>query len=228
MADLTVRENERSHIHAIARSYKEKGYEVLAEPQGHQLPEFLRPFQPDLIAHKAHKHIVVAVKSRGQCSRSSRVNELAQAVRKKADWKFELVLLGPENSLSVGQASPLTIEEVRSKMLDVASFLHHGYLEAAFLIAWSLAEATLRTLAVNEGMEAAKASPAYLLKHLTYEGIIPRSTYRHLMQLQQTRNAISHGFKPLQLTVETVQELIDLIDNILLPELDNASGVPSL
>ena len=222
MADVTVRENERSHVHAIARSYKERGYEVLAEPQGHQLPEFLRPFQPDLIAHKGQNHIVVAVKSRGQFPKSSRVNELAQVVRKKADWKFELVLLGPENSLSVGRALPLTIEEIRSKMADVASFVEHGHLEAAFLIAWSLAEAILRMLAVNEGMDAEKAIPAYLLKHLTYEGIISRDTYRHLAQLQQTRDALIHGFKPLQLNAETVRDLIDLVGNGLLPELDNA------
>ena len=120
------------------------------------------------------------------------------------------------------RALPLTVEEIRSKMSDVSSLLHDGHLEAAFLIAWSLAEATLRMLAVNEEMDAERAIPAYLLKHLTYEGIISRDTYRHLAQLRQTRNAVAHGFKPLQLKAEAVRDLIDLIDNSLLPELDNA------
>ena len=34
--------------------------------------------------------------------------------------------------------------------------------------------------------------------------------------------SIVHGFKPLQLNTETVCELIDSIENCLLPELDNA------
>ena len=34
--------------------------------------------------------------------------------------------------------------------------------------------------------------------------------------------SIARGFKPLQLKAETVRELIDSIENSLLPELDNA------
>ena len=220
MADLTVHEKEMLRIHEIAQAYQEKGYEVLIQPQEHQLPEFLNQFQPDLIVNNGQEHIVVEVKSRGQFSESSQVNELAKAVQNKVGWKFELVLLGPENSLSVGEASPLTTEEIRLKMLEVTTFLNNGHLDAAFLIAWSLAEATLRTLAAIEGVDAKKATPAYLLKQMTYEGVISKETYQHLLILQQTRNAIAHGFKPQQLDRKTVLDLINLIDNELLKELN--------
>ncbi len=220
MADLTVQEKELLRINEIAKAYQEKGYEVLLQPQEHQLPDFLKQFQPDLIVHKGNEHIVVEVKSRGQFSQSSQVNELAKTVQKEVGWKFELVLLGPENSLSVGEASPLTAEEIHAKMLDAITFMHNGHLEAALLIAWSLVEAALRTLAMKEGIEAEKAIPTYLLKQLTYEGIISRESYRFLIDIQQTRNAIAHGFKPSQLKFETVQTLIHFIDNDLLQELN--------
>ncbi len=223
MVDLTARESERMRVEEIAQTYREKGYDVLIEPQGDQLPDFLQAFRPDLTVHKGDEHIVVEVRTRGQVSDFPQVNELAKAVKNEAEWRFQLVLLGPENSLSVAGASPFTIEEIRLKIVEVAFLVENGHLEAAFLMGWSLVEATLRVLAVKEGIEGETATPDYLFKQMTFEGIIARETYHALKHIQQTRNAIAHGFKSSQLTVETVQELIDLIDGELLQELDNVT-----
>ena len=223
MVDLTARESESLRVEEIAQTYREKGYKVLIKPQGDQLPDFLQAFWPDLIVHKGDEHIVVEVRTRGQISDFPQVNELAKVVKNEADWRFQLVLLGPENSLSVAGASPFTVEEIRSKIMEVALFVENGHLEAAFLMGWSLVEATLRVLAVQEGIEGETATPDYLLKQMTFEGLIARETYHDLKRAQQTRNAIAHGFKSSQLTVETVQELIDLIDGELLQELDNVA-----
>ena len=223
MVDLTARESERMRVEEIAQTYRDKGYDVLIEPRGDQLPDFLQAFRPNLIVHKGDEHIVVEVRTRGQVSDFPQVNELAKLVRNEADWRFQLVLLGPENSLSVAGASPFTVEEIRLKIKEVAFFVENGHLEAAFLIGWSLVEATLRTLAVKEEIAGETATPDYLLKQMTFEGIIARETYHDLKHAQQTRNAIVHGFKPSELTVETVQELINLIDGVLLQELDNVA-----
>ncbi len=223
MADLTARERGRLSVQKVGQAYRDKGYDVLIAPRGDQLPDFLQAFRPDLIAHKGDEHIVVEVKLRGRVSDFPQVNELAKVVRNEADWKFELFLLGPENSFFVDGASPLTVEEIRSKRKEVALFVESGHLEAAFLLGWSLVEAILRSLAVKEGIEGETATPDYLLKQMTFEGIIARETYHALKHAQQTRNAIAHGFKSSQLTVETVQELIDLIDGELLQELDNVA-----
>ena len=221
MADLTAHESERQRVQKVGQVYRDKGYDVLIEPQGDQLPDFLQAFQPDLIAHKGDEHIVVEVRVRGQVSDFPQVNELAKVVRNEAGWKFELFLLGPENSFFVDGASLFTVEEIRLKIVEVALFVKNGHLEAAFLMGWSLVEAILRVLAVIEGIEGETATPDYLLKQMTFEGIIARETYHDLKHAQQKRNAIVHGFKPSQLTAETVQELIDLIDGVLLQELDN-------
>ncbi len=223
MADLTARESEQQRIQKVGQVYRDKGYDVLMEPQGNQLPDFLQTFQPDLIVHKGDEHIVVEVRTRGQVSDFPQVNELAKVVRNEAGWKFELFLLGPENSFFMNGASPLTVEEIRSKRKEVALFFQNGHLEAAFLMGWSLVEAILRTLAVKEGIEGETATPDYLLKQMAFEGIIARETYHDLKRAQKTRDAIAHGFKSSQLTVETVQELIDLIDGELLQELDNVA-----
>lgn len=223
MADLTAPESESLRVQKVGQAYRDKGYDVLIEPQGDQLPDFLQAFRPDLIAHKGDEHIVVEVRMRGQVSDFPQVNELAKVVRNEADWKFELFLLGPENSFFVNGARLFTVEEIRSKIVEVALFVENGHLEAAFLMGWSLVEATLRVLAVKEGIEGETATPDYLLKQMTFEGLIARETYHDLKHAQQTRDAIAHGFKSSQLTVETVQELIGLIDGELLQELDNVA-----
>ena len=225
MADLTARESGRLGVQKVGQLYRDKGYDVLIAPQGNQLPDFLQTFRPDLIAHKGAEHIVVEVRMRGRVSDLPQVNELAKVVRNEADWKFELFLLGPENSFFVNGASLFTVEEIRAKIKkEVALFVENGHLEAAFLMGWSLVEAILRVLAVKEGIEGETATPDYLLKQMTFEGIIARETYHDLKRAQKTRDAIAHGFKSSQLTVETVQELIDLIDGVLLQELDNVAG----
>lgn len=223
MADLIAHESERQRVQKVGQVYRDKGYDVLIEPQGDQLPDFLQAFRPDLIVHKGDEHIVVEVRMRGQVSDLPQVNKLAKVVRNEADWKFELFLLGPENSFFVDGASPLTVEEIRLKRKEVALFFQNGHLEATFLMGWSLVEAILRTLAVKEGIEGETATPNYLLKQMTFEGIIARETYHDLKHAQKTRDAIAHGFKSSQLTVETVQELIDLIEGVLLQELDNVA-----
>ncbi len=223
MADLTARESEQQRVQKVGQVYRDKGYDVLIEPQSDQLPDFLQAFRPDLIVHKGDEHIVVEVRTRGQVSDFPQVNELAKVVRNEVGWKFELFLLGPENSFFVDEASPLTVEEIRSKRKEVALFFENEHLEAAFLMGWSLVEAILRVLAVKEEIACETSTPDYLLKQMTFEGIIARETYRDLKRAQQTRDAIAHGFKSSQLTVETVQELIDLIDEVLLQELDNVA-----
>ncbi len=223
MADLTAHESERQRVQKVGQVYRDKGYDVLIEPQGDQLPDFLQAFRPDLIVHKGDEHIVVEVRTRGQVSDFPQVNELAKVVRNEADWKFELFLLGPENSFFVNGASLFTVKEIRSKIVEVALFVENGHLEAAFLMGWSLVEAILRVLAVKEEIAGKTATPDYLLKQMTFEGIIARETYHDLKHAQQTRDAVAHGFKSSQLTVETVQELIDLIDRELLRELDNVA-----
>ncbi len=61
MVDLTARENESLRVQKVGQVYRNKGYDVLIEPQGDQLPDFLQTFRPDLIAHKGDEHIVVEV-----------------------------------------------------------------------------------------------------------------------------------------------------------------------
>ena len=53
-----------------------------------------------------------------------------------------------------------------------------------------------------------------------YEG--PEIAYAlQVTDVWEYENPIAHGFKSSQLTVETAQELIDLIDGEMLQELDN-------
>lgn len=218
MADLTIQEQELQRLEEIAQEYIDKGYRVLFQPQADQRPDFLKPFQPDLIVSKGDEYIVVEVKSRGQLGEETQVKNLARAVREKHNWKFELVLLGPENALSVGQALPLTPEEIRQTIEEARRLLENKSLEAALLVAWSAAEAALRTLAEQEDIGARQAVPAYLLKQMAAEGVISQQVYHALMDILKIRQAVAHGFKTPKLTAGVVKGLISEIENSLLAQ----------
>jgi uncharacterized protein YutE (UPF0331/DUF86 family) len=54
-----------------------------------------------------------------------------------------------------------------------------------------------------------------LLKQLVTEGVISKAEYQSLMNAFPLRNAIAHGFKTNHLTSSTVQELIEVTEQLL-------------
>ncbi len=59
-----IQKLERERLLQIAQEYIDKGFKVVLEPQGTDLPSFLSRFSPDLIVYGGERAIVVEVKSR--------------------------------------------------------------------------------------------------------------------------------------------------------------------
>jgi uncharacterized protein YutE (UPF0331/DUF86 family) len=99
--------------------------------------------------------------------------------------------------------------------LPIAKQIVSQNLEASILYTWSLVEATLRLISEKEELSLKKNDPRSLVKQLTYEGIISRSDYQSLMNALSLRNAVAHGFKTNELTLNSVHELIEVTKNLL-------------
>lgn len=54
---------ERRRLLELGREYRKLGYQVVLEPQREQLPAFLAPFQPDMLAWNDAESVVVEVNS---------------------------------------------------------------------------------------------------------------------------------------------------------------------
>lgn len=83
------------------------------------------------------------------------------------------------------------------------------------IYSWSLFEAALRLVTEQEGLSLQKFDPLYLVKQLATEGLISRAEYQVLMNVRSLRNAIAHGFKTSQLTQNSVNELIEITEQLL-------------
>lgn len=208
---------ERDRLLQLAEEYRNKGYEISFHPNPEDLPDFLKNYRPDMIVRRGDEAAIVEVKSRRSLNSSSRqyLQNLAQSVEQHPGWRFELVMTNPEDAAYSPKAeSSLQQPEIETR-LQVARQLATQHPEAAILYSWSLVEATLRLVAEHEELILQRLDSLYLVKQLVTEGVISRPEYHLLMDALSLRNAIAHGFKATQITQGSVNELIDVAEQLL-------------
>lgn len=209
---------ERERLLKLAEEYRNKGYEVSFHPNlVKDLPSVLRNYRPDMIARRGDETVIIEVKSRSSLNSSFRkyLQNIALFVEQNPGWRFELVMINPEDAAYFPKAeSSLEKSEIETR-LQVARQLTAQHPESAILYSWSLVEATLRLVAEHEELSLQRFDPLYLVKQLVAEGIISRLEYQLLIDALSLGNAIVHGFKTTQLTQESVYELIDITEQLL-------------
>lgn len=208
---------EREQLLKLAENYRQKGYEIFLHPNLEDLPDFLKNYRPDLIVRRGEESVVIEVKSRASLNSYSDqyLQNLAQAVEKHPGWRFEFVMINPEDiTYSPKSEGSLQKHDIESQ-LQVVKQLTTQHLDSAMLYCWSLVEATLRLITEKEKLSLQRLDPLYLVKQLATEGVISQSEYRLLMDAISFRNPIAHGFKTTQLTQNFVYELIEITEKFL-------------
>ena len=199
---------EKRRARAIASDYRIRGYSVLEEPSPEQLPDFLSGYSPTLVAHKKGEtadsmgeSVVVVVKVRPRPGKERRVGELAELIRNRPGWKFELALAESEAELDTPDAAiPFGREEIRQCNNVAQQLLESGFQDSALLQAWKGAEAAVRLLLREERLEAGEAiviqrsTISRLLGSAVYYGVISQEDYSILEDAMRYRNAYAHGF----------------------------------
>jgi len=199
-----------------AEEYRSQGYEV---EQGAPL-EFLPGFQADLLVQKDDETKVVAVKARQSLAADPRVAEVARLLESKPGWSFELLLVSePERVDSPEGISSFDGESIVKRLQEAEQSLLVGLPEAAFLLAWSALEATMRSLVEAQGVPVTHiTSPRFLLDQATFHGLISRDEYDELNRKLKYRNVIVHGFDTDGFDDELVVDLIDIARRIATTE----------
>jgi hypothetical protein len=208
---------ERDRLLQLAEEYRNKGYDISFHPNPEDLPDFLKNYRPDMIVRRENEAVIIEVKSRRSLNSSSKqyLQNLAQSVEQHPGWRFELVMTNPEDAAYSPKAeSSLQQSEIETR-LQVARQLAAQHPESAILYSWSLVEATLRLVAEHEALSLQRLDSLYLVKQLVTEGVISRPEYQLLMDALSSRNAIAHGFKATQITPGSVNELIDVAEQLL-------------
>ena len=200
----------------VAETYRSRGYEVVIEPRGEQLPDFLLRYRPDLLARKDGEAVVVEVKSRTSLARANDLRELALAVQSHPGWKLDLVVTNPQGFAAEDVADSLSEQDVRRITVEAAELLQENRTEAALLLAWSAAEAALRRVAFSEGLQLEQKGPLYLLTQLATNALISRDDYRLLIDAHESRNRVAHGFDlpDRGRYVEATRQLLELTERL--------------
>ena len=211
----------RHWIRLIAEDYTARGFRVIVEPQGKDLPEFLVGFQPDILAVGAEESVVVEVKVGTKTAASERFRDLAETIKREPGWRFSLIVVDPRSDQVAPSAQQLlTRQEIVERLGRAEELSEHGVRDASFLLLWSSIEAVLRQLASREGLPLERMPSSALLKELFSLGLLSREGLDITQRAYEVRNSLVHGFEAPEL--EGISGELASFAGELLEELDRA------
>ena len=201
-----------------AEEYRAQGYEV-----SQNVPlDFVPDFKADLVVRKDGHTKVIAAATRTTLARRNALKELGQLLNNKPGWSFELLLVGePEKLESPPGSRSLAEKSIDQRLGEVERAEKTGLHEAAFLLAWSAAEAVVRSLVAAEGVVIERVTtPDYLLDMAVYHGAVSRDDYNYLFNLMTYRNALAHGFEVDDFDGSLTANLVETVKRLMADESD--------
>ena len=209
----------QQRIERIAEEYRSKGYDVLIEPSGPDLPPFLGDQRPDLIARRGDERLVIKLKSSSSEAEPGRLRNLAERISNESGWKFVLIAPSPAEELLPGERlTLLSASEIEQYVQQARGLLELCRKEAAILLAWAAVEALLRDLAKREEIPLPRPETPTLLKQMVFQGLVDSEQYRALNQAYKARSAVAHGFKPQTELEPAIRALLELSTKLRAPQ----------
>lgn len=200
----------RRRITELADEYRARGYSVAIEPRLDDLPSFIKPYRPDLIARGQNENVVIEVKSRK--GTSGEVVDLAERIKGQPGWRFEVVFVEPSETST--SEDLLSVDELQRNLLEAERLREAGLLAPAFLVAWAATEGALRHAVRRQGISD-EQFPLRLLRQVTSLGVITQSDLRFLERCMEIRNRVAHGFQPEPLDSQLLSQLASLAQRLL-------------
>ena len=206
---------ERQRIERIAEEYRSRGYEVLVEPAGPDLPSFLGDHRPDLIARRGEERLVIELKPSPSEGEPDQVRGLAERIEREPGWKFVLIATSPAEELLPGEPLRLlSTAGVEQHLQGARLLLGEGQHAAALLLAWAAVEGQLRAIAKEEKIPLPRPDTSTLLRQLVSLGLIDREQHRLLTDAYKARSAAAHGFQPQADLESPARELLKLSEDL--------------
>jgi hypothetical protein len=211
--------NERQRIERVADEYRSKGYDVLVEPSGPDLPSFLGDHHPDLIARRGDERLIIELRPPSSKAEPQRFRDLAERIQKEPGWKLVLIAPAPDEDILPGeQLRLLSPTEVEQHLRYVSQLLGSGHQEAAILLAWAAVEGKLRELARHEEIPLPRPDTLTLLRQLVSLGLVDPGQYRTLTDAYKARSAVAHGFRPQTELEPAIHALLGLSEELEAPQ----------
>jgi Holliday junction resolvase len=195
---METRNTEHSKIKQVAKEYEKNGYKVIIEPRGSDIPNFIKNYQPDLIANRDKDNVIIEVKTRTDFATIERLRDIAEIVNKRENWRFELIVTSSkQENQSERERTNIDLEifEIENNLKEVKTISKQGLYSVAFILCWANLESLSRQLLLEDKKKLSNKMPLVLIKTLFSFGYLTRTDYEGLEKLFQLRNQIVHGYK---------------------------------
>ena len=204
---------EMEKVKEIADEYQKKGYAVYINPNmKSKLPDFLKNYQPDIYAFNDKENVIIEVKSRGSKFQNG-FEKISEYIEDKPNWRLEVIFSNPKEKSILTSKNPLiNEEEIQQRIHQMKSLVNSHYLEASFLLGWTILEAQLRGISKNEDLEENKSTLS-LIKTLYSLGIIDEIDYKSIVNLFRTRNEIVHGYD-MKIDESIINDMLNRINRL--------------
>ena len=214
VSDTAIVESELVAIRA--EEFRDEGYEV----QVNVPLDFAPNIKVDLLARKDGHSKVLLVRTRTSLQRHNAYKELGLLLNNKPGWSCQLLLVGePEKRHSPADSYSMPQANIVQRLAEAQEAEEAGLDVAAFLLAWSAAEAAIRALVALEGILIDRVTaPDYVLNTAVYHGAISRDDYDYLYKVMAVRNALAHGFEVADFDPSLTTDLVATVERLMLDE----------
>ncbi|HEX8077796.1 MAG TPA: HepT-like ribonuclease domain-containing protein [Chthoniobacterales bacterium] len=211
-AQATPYETEADFLEGLRARYETEGFAFTVAPDPSTLPDFLSGYRPDAVARKAGHNVAFELKRNQSASTQIRLQDIRRLFDGHPDWQFHVIYMNTSQhqSITIPSASP---EAIRTQLDEVLKLSAGGHFRAAFVLAWSLLEASLQ--AVDDADVSKPRMPGTVVQALAMNGSISAATEERLRALIQLRNRIVHGDVTAEPAAEHVELLADAIRETL-------------
>lgn len=177
-------------LERLGADYEAKGYSFLINPPRSVLPEFLASYRPDAVATKGGQNIAIEVKSRSNPHAEYSVQRLRELFEGQANWQLSVIYSGSSRYGAV-EMPVVRRDAILLRAKEAEHLAKEGHEVAAFVMAWSLLEATLNSL--HPSVDKRPRTPGTVVQTLSMNGDISYEMERALRPLIDLRNRVVHG-----------------------------------
>jgi hypothetical protein len=122
---------------------------------------------------------------------------------------------GPDEPVfQESNGSILSNSDIDGRLGELKDLESNAHFEAAFLLAWTIAEALLRRAAEEKGEATTREPPTRLLRLLKSYQLLTAEEESALLNALSVRNQIAHGFVPLHDVASELRSLIELLPSL--------------
>ncbi len=201
-------------IREIANEYTKKGYDVIIQPSQSQLPNFIKGFEPDIIARHKNENVLIEVKTRQDKSEIQKFESIINEINKRENWRFEVIFTNTkETTLNANKFDTLSNTQIAERINEINKLIQYKSFEAAFLLGWSTLEAVIRQKLNNENKDISDRTTLSVIKTIFSLGLLNQNDYRTLQITNNLRNTLIHGFQQ-NIDKHNIENILQIINNL--------------